>query len=86
MSRRHKGYQTTQMTPAASVAAIQRDCGNCRHWHRLTASYGQCRRYPPCIASTRLEKEGPYGVFPLVSLDDFCGEHEPLLSSSDPIQ
>ena len=43
-------------------------CATCRWWQQLTA-VGQCRRYPPAVASqVRLPTTGP---------NDWCGEYTP---------
>jgi hypothetical protein len=52
-------------------------CANCRYWtpgRRMTSAPhyeapGTCRRYPPAAATA--------GRLPLVSREDWCGEHRP---------
>jgi hypothetical protein len=51
-------------------------CETCRFWStnpaELFPGYGECRRHAP-----RKSDPSDRVLWPVTSLDDFCGEHEP---------
>ncbi len=53
-------------------------CATCAYWVRdqrhsgMEASDGDCRRYPPQMMFS--ENEGPFSLWPLVEINDACGE------------
>ncbi|NMV36765.1 hypothetical protein [Ralstonia insidiosa] len=54
-------------------------CGNCRHFHeRKEAS--RCRRFPPKVVYDLTERTS-VSEFPIVTVDEVCGEWAPKLNS-----
>lgn len=59
-------------------------CGTCRFFQNTDFGRGHCRRRAP-IASTydpRIGQENP--IFPITNNGNWCGEHEPVVATSDP--
>lgn len=54
------------------------NCSTCAYWIRdarhvgMEAQDGDCRRHPPQMMYS--ENEGPFSLWPLVEITDFCGE------------
>jgi len=55
-------------------------CGNCTFYEALMAAdlliKGKCHRLPPIFISSRLKDDLLICDFPVVSADDWCGEHK----------
>ncbi len=57
-------------------------CSQCMWFRRVApnagaADFGECRRYPPHVIvmpDPMTESSEPMSAFPLVDLDEFCGE------------
>lgn len=68
----------SEVNPAEGTAA-EAQCGGCKHWLKLNDRLGKCRRYPPALMpGLALTSDGPFGIFPITTLDTSCGEHTPL--------
>ena len=56
------------------------NCGNCRFWRqsRSIKSVGHCRRQPPVIVDSFLDREEPdiefASCWPMTQKADWCGE------------
>lgn len=74
-----------------------RICGNCRFWEENTSvGDGDCRRRAPAkvewdvigkeerASISRTSHDNRWRTFPITSLDDWCGEHEPLPPRTEP--
>ena len=64
-------------------------CGTCRWWGgRISGRVydpGPCRRYPPTAVSLHYYDLGKQrNVWPIMSPDDFCGEHQPHTPKEQP--
>ncbi len=63
-------------------------CANCRFWHAIDSDAGECRRYPPQLASTDKQQatveewteDGWHmtGAWPWTDDGGWCGEWEAI--------
>ncbi len=78
-----------ELPPAPKAPAT---CETCRFWKNRVPDWGYCKRFPPVLVSSmvdwevddeegRLMTDMPAGMnatqFPVTSLDNWCGEHQP---------
>lgn len=81
MARKHRPVDTFNVSdsPSQTIDISPRNCGNCLCWQPLLegADHGQCRRFPPSLATANLCLTGPVCTFPVTKADDHCFEHRP---------
>lgn len=80
---------TTLILPPMAAVVRAENCGNCRYRFKDTQGDNECRRHAPQVSVLLVNAPAPrvgmlpapFSSFPLIRLEQFCGEWEALIAA-----